>query len=1029
MHLMCKEKLPALRRPHQLNGKNSIAGENNFTDTMRHLLSSRLSISDCPNCNYKHRCTCDDCSLSHILMCGIMDSPVTDGVHNDQLPLQIDSTPDYLSEIHLPSVSSGSSGSGSSSPFTVQQLDKPRLILTDNGSGSTFNIEDEEAAPISEKLADIYSINNYENAKIVRNATRIHSELNDRVENVGLKFESPQGSSSSSSSSETDAEEADGSELPRTQESDLVLERNSIRKDEAKRDGSRPSYPTQQADRGSACCECHVCNQEVTGTSSSDTNVSCLPTGHQFRNPEKPAHPALHLYPHIHGQMHTIPHLTPPLIHPSLYTASTYTQNKALVQNHTNKHQGLSTSLQDHIYPSCFGSTADWKSSKFLSIWGSEVMNEKDWNASTFLQDTFPGEGSDIVATTCSDLGPNALPVPSRNEGTLVMDSKKRENILKKKCLYHFQDAFMDANKVVMATSSATSSVSCTATTVQSSNNQFKVSSKTSSSLGDVFHSHNSEDHRCTSSPGLQSNSTSLAPLSSLSPVMLSPASSPHLPSPNVQSFSRVTTTGPGFVDPHSGLYPTTIVPPSATDSLISAPPSVCSDPDCEGHHCDNSNIYDHQQYDGEESQDEDSCSEHSSGTSTSTNQKEGKYCDCCYCEFFGHGGPPAAPTSRNYAEMREKLRLRLTKRKEEQPKKPELISDRENVIDHRKVEDLLQFINSPETKPVSSTRAAKRARHKQKKLKGKASIETEVGEREHHEPHEQQPEEDEEGQQLQELQTMKEKKKERSTTNCQKVKVLPQNGQVVSKSLPNTPESIQNEALEQIETSMDLLSNIEEGSASVNFCDPCNPVNARDSNLLFKTEMTVKSHEPLSLLLNIMHNHTEEKNNQKITQISKLFAQQLKKPSKATNIHPKINKEMQSKAKVEEIQSLAVSKKEKRGNSNNTKQMTPVTEPPFVSSSPSPSEQHHKTILQDVPLPKGKSKKNKKKKGDKVNSSIDDVFLPKDVDLDNVDMDETEREVEYFKRFCLDSARQTRQRLSINWSNFSLKKATFAAH
>lgn len=28
-----------------------------------------------------------------------------------------------------------------------------------------------------------------------------------------------------------------------------------------------------------------------------------------------------------------------------------------------------------------------------------------------------------------------------------------------------------------------------------------------------------------------------------------------------------------------------------------------------------------------------------------------------------------------------------------------------------------------------------------------------------------------------------------------------------------------------------------------------------------------------------------------------------------------------------------------------------------------------------------------------------DDVFLPKDVDLDNVDMDETEREVEYFKR------------------------------
>jgi len=70
---------------------------------------------------------------------------------------------------------------------------------------------------------------------------------------------------------------------------------------------------------------------------------------------------------------------------------------------------------------------------------------------------------------------------------------------------------------------------------------------------------------------------------------------------------------------------------------------------------------------------------------------------------------------------MREKLRLRLTKRKEEQPKKPDQISERESVVDHRKVEDLLQFINSSETKPVSSSRAAKRARHKQRKVRRKS--------------------------------------------------------------------------------------------------------------------------------------------------------------------------------------------------------------------------------------------------------------------------------------------------------------------
>lgn len=66
---------------------------------------------------------------------------------------------------------------------------------------------------------------------------------------------------------------------------------------------------------------------------------------------------------------------------------------------------------------------------------------------------------------------------------------------------------------------------------------------------------------------------------------------------------------------------------------------------------------------------------------------------------------------------MREKLRLRLTKRKEEQPKKEELLLERDGVEDHRKVEDLLQFINSADNKPATSSKAAKRARHKQKKV------------------------------------------------------------------------------------------------------------------------------------------------------------------------------------------------------------------------------------------------------------------------------------------------------------------------
>lgn len=76
----------------------------------------------------------------------------------------------------------------------------------------------------------------------------------------------------------------------------------------------------------------------------------------------------------------------------------------------------------------------------------------------------------------------------------------------------------------------------------------------------------------------------------------------------------------------------------------------------------------------------------------------------------------------------------------------------------------------------------------------------------------------------------------------------------------------------------------------------------------------------------------------------------------------------------------------------------------------------------QSLPQGKGRSRRSRNKQ-EKSASSLDDVFLPKD--MDGVEMDETDREVEYFKRFCLDSAKQTRQKVSVNWTNFSLKKTT----
>ncbi|XP_072593803.1 protein FAM193A isoform X3 [Vulpes vulpes] len=958
----------------QLTNKKTVAGENNFTDAMRHMLSSRLSMPDCPNCNYRRSCS-----------------------------------------------------------------------------------DDEDVAPLSAKFADIYPLSNYDDAEVVANMNGLHSELNGGGENMALKDESPQVSSTSSSSSEADDEEADGEssgEPPGAPKQDVALGSGSPRKEESKVDSPPPSYPTQQAEQAPNTCECHVCKQEASGLTASAMTAGALPPGHQFMSPEKPTHPALHLYPHIHGHvpLHAVPHLPRPLIHPTLYTAPPFTHSKALppapVQNHTNKHQVFNASLQDHIYPSCFGNTPEWNSSKFISLWGSEVMNDKNWNPGTFLPDTI--SGSDILGPTLSETRPEALPTPSSGETPMVSESKEKKNAAKKKCLYNFQDAFMEANKVVMATSSATSSVSCTATTVQSSNSQFKVSSKRPPSIGEVFHGVK-EDHRHAVPAAPRNSPTGLAPLPALAPAALAPASSPHLASLAAPSFPNTAATSPGFVDTRKSFCPAPgAPPPPTTDGSISAPPSVCSDPDCEGHRCENG-VYDPQQDDGDESADEDSCSEHSSSTSTSTNQKEGKYCDCCYCEFFGHGGPPAAPTSRNYAEMREKLRLRLTKRKEEQPKKADQLSDRESVVDHRRVEDLLQFINSSETKPVSSTRAAKRARHKQRKLEEKARLEAEARAREHLHLREEQrrQEEEEEFQRLQELQKLravKKKKKERPSKDCPKLDMLARNFQAATESVPNS-ETMHNGSLEQMEEpETSCLSPSTHGDHSEARPGPgvdgdaASPVDARDSKLLLPKEASGKQQEPLSFLLDIMHHHKEGNSKQKLKQTSKAGSEPARKPAEAPRAsegQPRPRPQMEPKAKVLDLASLAEQKREERrvnSNNNNKKQLNHVKEerlPPAPLEPAPPSEPlpDSKLVLADSPQPKGKSKKNRKKKGDRVNSSIDDVFLPKDIDLDSVDMDETEREVEYFKRFCLDSARQTRQRLSINWSNFSLKKATFAAH
>nr|XP_023654894.1 protein FAM193A isoform X2 [Paramormyrops kingsleyae] len=1007
------------------NSKKSPPGEGNFTEAMRQALSSRISMPDCPNCNYRRRCACDDCSLSHILTCGIMDSPVTDDLHV-RLPLPPGSAPapDFLQVALQPSVSSASSASGSasSSPVPVQRA--ARLPASDDAPA--LGGEDDEVPLLSEKFPDIYPLGGYADPKVLAAVNGLHGELNGGGEDMPCKHESPRASSSSSSStssSEADEEEADGEsggEPPGQQGALSPGSRSSVR-GSSQNDSPPPSYPHQQTEPSPQPCECHACSQALSGLPPGRPH----PAGHAFL-PEKGSHPALHLYPHIHGHLplHGLSHLPRPLLHPTVYPSAPLPHSKTLPSTPTSshpssKHPVFPPSLPDHVYQNCFGNAAaDWNSAlqcpslKFENIWDTNVI--KSWNPALFLQDSLPGPPL-----------PEVPPTAAGGEAPVPTETKERKNGAKKKCLYSFQDAFMEASKGTLGAAMSTPPGACTSSGAQSS---------------DVFHSICKEEHRLPNPVAPHSSPTGLASLPPLTGPPLPPASAAHLPAVASPHFPKRVAPAPGFLDaPHPALYlppgEPTAAPP--VESCVSAPPSVCSDPDCEGHRCEANGAYDHQPYDGDESPDEDSCSEHSSSTSTSTNQKEGKYCDCCYCEFFGHGGPPAAPTSRNFAEMREKLRLRLTKRKEEQPKKEETVPEREGVEDHRKVEDLLQFINSSDSKPTSGAKAAKRARHKQKKMEEKARVEAEAREREEQEQQRQRAQDalKRELLHLQEhLRTAKKKKKERAKEGS-KPDPATQSPQPLRESAQKVLESFRN-SKEHLLRDMVHLPGSRDGQIE-RVAGPEDLVNGGDLTPLQSGPDREKPSEATAPSPREQNGKARLRHPPAVP-VSELTKKSPESPRNVPEVTPPAFDaallEVKGKSKPAEEAASELKREERRNSSSSKKQLNHVKEEKVVAvAEPAPPTEppqlNGKPPSAESPQPKGKNKKNKKKKGDKNSNSIDDVFLPKDIDLDSVEMDETEREVEYFKRFCLDSARQTRQRLSINWSNFSLKKATFAAH
>lgn len=528
---------------------------------------------------------------------------------------------------------------------------------------------------------------------------------------------------------------------------------------------------------------------------------------------------------------------------------------------------------------------------------------------------------------------------------------------------------------------------------------------------------------------------------------------------------------------------------------------SMCREQACKGHKLVNgSSLCQQAACEGDDVEDEDSGSERSSCASSSTNQRDGKYCDCCYCEFFGHNAPPAAPTSRNYAEIREKLRSRLTRRKEEVPQRQDLDPALTCPIDHRDVDELLHFINSTEPKRVNSAKAAKRARHKQKKKEKERAQQTCSEQRlssspqpEAMEEMEEEEEEEEEhapdgeaGRLLEWPQLELERVNSFLTSRLEEIKNTIKDSIRASFSMydlnldvsdfPKKAASLEGQRLlphingsatepQQIDLDLAPLSfknfkksvKILQGLTSENNnsspppTEPTTPIPTNNNNTTVNAvpapSDAPKSKEETKNVTGNAAKTKKGKKNQRQEQASQ-EQQTNSKPAKATSGNQEKSNEAEkgvkggcrgaqqhgesqrtASKKVEENKPAskhngnnaasngnhhAGSNTQRGKNDNDTRSSKSEHEADGKSSSNNVLSSQHQQQS------KGKNKKNKSKT-EKSSPAIDDVFLPKD--LDPTEMDEIDREVEYFKRFCLDSAKQTRQKVAVNWSNFSLKK------
>ncbi|XP_038045348.1 protein FAM193A-like isoform X2 [Patiria miniata] len=559
-----------------------------------------------------------------------------------------------------------------------------------------------------------------------------------------------------------------------------------------------------------------------------------------------------------------------------------------------------------------------------------------------------------------------------------------------------------------------------------------------------------------------------------------------------------------GVIDPQTGLC--TSAMQTATSTPTSA--SVCSDPDCETHNC----IMDEDMYGN--------CYD-DRGSSNGNRERESKHCDCYYCEFFGHGGPQPAPTSRNYTENRDRLRLKLRDRQKRQSKDQSPSSadhnhefdqfDHLDLSDDRTLDDLLSFINGEQQRQKSNakTKAAKRNRQKQRKAEEKAKQEEEQEamrqeelrrlmeeeQRKHEaaaaaaaaeeaarqEQQRQQQEREKAERQLQQKQQQQKTGKPEAPTLKNKKKGSKENQQQQGSKQQQQQQQKHNQSNGQSATSNQQKQSTNRQSPTKQVTQPQQatkqqqpaPAETPNSNSKSSTNKDKTKQQPqqASKQDSSTASSNQQEKNQKNQQHPTKPKQAAEQDSNHTNNHKQQNGKLNPKKVAENgndnnhqlkkapqapaanINKTGSNKKQPQAQENHNKQkdtikqkedtkeknhITSKTQPSHPSAKKAENQilvtKQEKIAVNGVanePQTNGNIKKKKKKRNssENPNASIDEIFMPKE-NADMADMDETEREIEDFKRFCMAlTPAPKKEKVVFSMKELTLKKGTVPAH